>query len=220
MFVLASTLSTAQLDSSRMKHRHELGGNLTAALRTVLEPVGVNSFGNYVLQYRYHFKRSNLRIGVGFSHSRALNTSFISQELSENDLTYTYATLRIGCERLVKLAKHWEAFYGFELRPEYSKQYSSFPDFNVGFTRRNESDLYTAGAAALLGVRFRINSRVSVLTETSYGYFLTVMDTRFKFVPLFPGSATGVTVTDGGARSLLMGSTFTSPVGVVLSIDF
>lgn len=101
----------------------------------------------------------------------------------ENDVHNTdgnfLLSYRFGREYYKNFSKRWGILYGWEThyRGSYSKSTSIFI-IPVGQTRKNTSFSIGTGVRAIVGIQFRINDRLSLLTESSYGISLSYRKTK------------------------------------------
>jgi hypothetical protein len=177
--LLISTLNLlSQTDSSLLKHRHEVGVDITGLLSQFFNLYNSNTSINtpnptYLITYRYHFSKSNIRFGVGGTYFRNPSTGYtVNGEPQTFYNTSTHFSIRIGYELVSELSKKWQAFYGLDFRPSIANdnneaQYSQ-GNYIYGYKRNTT----TYGLAPIIGVRFRINERVSITTEASFSYYV------------------------------------------------
>lgn len=159
------------------KHKHEIGIDMTNFVKSYLNFGGQNYSGinyqpAYYLSYRYLLSESiNIRSGIGL-HYKQTNLNGYN---SPNQLMSTQRgiDLRIGIERYYELSKRFQAYYGLDLRPGYSYYKSDANYANAGYFNGSEQESMNYSLSPILGIRFKINSRLSLFTEANYQLVLT-----------------------------------------------
>ena len=208
-------------DTLKPVRRNELGLDFTPLIKFYLN-VGNNSTSLpyqpvYYLTYRYHFKKSNIRCAIGGDYADSEASSPYSGDTKTYHNTSHALYFRIGYERFENLSKRWQIFYGIDFRPSVIYEKNDAPYWNGGYANGVEDQTVSLGIAPLLGLRFRINNRVSILTESSYQlnknnswqkrYFIPV-DNSY---PAIPGSPK--------TKSQSVNTTFIFPMALVLTFD-
>lgn len=161
--------ASAQDSTVKSIYHHELGVDAGPFLSQFIGR-GSGSFwtSNYSLMYRYHFDNIAIRARVGgFADNDDYTTNDTIKNTREEERLYG----RIGIERKVDFKKRWQFFYGIDFVAETRSQ-NSLSDYG-NEERKNRSHIQSYGAAPLIGFRFKINDRISVSTESSYGFFYT-----------------------------------------------
>lgn len=97
-----------------------------------------------------------------------LQKSGISDSISvyqENSYAFN---IRAGWEWNTSLSKRWTVFYGGDLRYGYAFEKDEAIYFNAGYAQGTEQSANVFGLAPVLGIRFIINGRISLITEATF----------------------------------------------------
>ncbi len=219
--------SIAQNDAASKNEKltdQYLGVQLNDLIRQVFNfNNNTTSFNNnpYLLVYSVNSRKNGwgARIGVGYNY----NSSSSSDGITSTDTKINDLHLRIGVEKLIKLADKWSAGAGFDLVYNNNDDHtvatvggSSTGGFPVVTDTKTTIQSYGGGPAAFL--RYHITDRIQVGTEASFYYVtghqnqaITVSDpNNFGSNPTPPTNADN-TVGQG---------TFSSPVVFFLTVKF
>lgn len=219
LFSLFLNIISAQSDSSK-KHRHEVGADITGFVKHFLN-FSENSYyaPTYYISYRYHFKKSNIRFGIGGMYTQNFSYPYIinnEEKVFEN--TSSDFSFRVGYERAVTLSPRWQTFYGIDLRPSFVETKNEIDYQNGGYINGSVSTSQVYGIAPLLGFRYKISNRVSILTEMSFNYNLQKLNNQKTFLSLdnnlYPSIPNGKKVS---TKSL--SASFSQPIFLVLAVD-
>ncbi len=125
-------------------------------------------FPTYNLTYRRHFNSGNLRAKIGGSYSDNQVAP-----INSNDSTKYYDLASslyqsIGWEFCENLSKRWQVFYGADARTSvvFSKGNQEYENDYYVYGESSRAQVFAI--APLLGIRFRLTKRLSILTEASY----------------------------------------------------
>lgn len=169
-----STNAQAQDSIKIKKYNNEFGLDISGFVRqfffTDATNLGSNYFYNptYLLTYRRHIKKSNLRFAIGGSYEREdRQSSYPGDENKYEQLRYNF-TARIGYEFFSNLSKKWQVFYGLDFRPVIETYKNDASYYNGGYRHAVKDTYITYGIAPLLGLRFKIINRLSLTTEASF----------------------------------------------------
>lgn len=219
-------LSTFAQDTTKVKqHLNEFGIDVTGFLKEYLN-FGVSDPAlyspsytpTYYLTYRRHFNCGNLRVQVGGSYSNnQISSNYNSDTNRYYEKGYSINT-SIGWEFYDNLGKKWQVFYGADLRGSYV--YSNNDDNTSGVVTANGSLFFNGwlsktqiyGLAPLLGIRFKLTKRLSILTETSYT-FNWEYDFNGTYYVASPG-ATGPAPHTTSQKNTKIYSTFSQPLSI------
>ena len=170
-FILIISLvsfGTTQAQDSPIEqtNHHEIGVDATPFITQILSG-NYYSSTPYYLNYRYHFTHWALRAGIGGTMT---NEDATTNDTTKQNYKTSYITYKIGIEHKSNFMKRWQSFYGIDLK-------SSINDYRVNsdytstqkYTQENKETRY--GVAPFLGFRFKVNSRISVTTETSFLFY-------------------------------------------------
>jgi hypothetical protein len=221
LIALFSTFTVfSQVDSSKKQHRHELGVDITGLLNQFLNfsPYGYGSRNapNYLFSYRYYFKKSNIRFGIGGKYSKIPNILDFDGNHFVYYNTQSNFSVRIGYEFVNQLSKRWQMFYGFDFRPGISK-FDYLTPSNQGYFDMYKEDAITYGFAPLMGFRFTLNDRISLITEASFTYFTrksSRQEYTFSEDPiLYPVNSNPI-----NKRVREVGASFDQPIFITLAV--
>jgi hypothetical protein len=229
-FVITALLGTATVSNAQQAwpdttRRNEVGVDVTTFLWQFLGQVSSDGISNYAfvyptpywVTYRYHFhKYWNLRFAVGGTITNdeepglgGPTTETYTNKNSELDLS-------IGAERAEELGKRWQIFYGIDFRPAWFYQYNDFIYSNGGYQYGSEQHGTAMAIAPMLGIRYRITPRFSILTEASLPFVSTHNERRDFFKPLgdgYPPMEDQTQTTNG------FHTAFTPPLSVIATFD-
>ena len=217
------TLSILAQDSSAVKfRRHELGIDVTGFVQQFFFfngsqfPVTYNPY--YMITYRYHLPKGNIRAAVaGSMYQSDIDPIFTTDEHSYSKAGYS-AKLRIGYERYTELGKRWQAFYGIDFRPEYTYDKNDVTNYNGGYASGYESKLLVMGIAPVLGIRFRLNDRISLSTETNFSINWSKSDSR-RFYNSIDASLYPPKTDDMVQHTKSISSSYGQPLSVLFTFD-
>lgn len=219
--LLVTVASAAQTDS--LVRRCEIGADMSAFVRVFIshyagQDPSIYEQPNYLLSYRYHFREYNLRFGVGgVVDDEEREATWYGAQPGEtyHDRT-TLMTLRLGVERYEELSRRWQVFYGLDFRPSWERLDDGFTHSNAGYRHARHTREQQMGVAALMGVRFRITPRFSLLTETSFAYVRTDVETRTVSTPQ---DDTYPFIDDEVFKGTNLNTVFQAPLMLVAAFD-
>lgn len=168
--ILAQHLSS-QNDSAG-KYKNEFGLDITGTIRFFTKLQSSSDYfyvPTYYLTYRRYMDKGNIRFGMG--------GEAITQELPSpyNDSTVYKSNSssldsRFGWEFKSDLSKRWQAHYGLDFRFSMGNEKNEANYFNGGYANGYESHFSILGLAPVLGFRFKLNERISLLTEANLSF--------------------------------------------------
>jgi hypothetical protein len=150
-------------DSTKKEFKNALVIDATGLLQQFFH-LNDNSYfyDPYLLRYKRFFKSNALRINVGGSYHSNDNKITDSTGYKNFRCSFEFA---VGFEHYVYLSKRWNLYFGADAIFDYFKEFSHS---YYGTPTYDDSEIsYGYGVSPLLGVQFRINSRLSIATETS-----------------------------------------------------
>ena len=112
-----------------------------------------------------------------------LQKSGISDSISvyqENSYAFN---IRAGWEWNTSLSKRWTVFYGGDLRYGYAFEKDEAIYFNAGYAQGTEQSANVFGLAPVLGIRFIINDRISLITEATFSVNYGIGERKQTFIP-------------------------------------
>jgi hypothetical protein len=169
-------------------YRNEFGIDATGFIKQFLNfsndefPVFYSE--TYYLTYRRHLKSGNIRAAVGGGFADYdIPTPFAGDSNIYHFKSYNI-DYRVGWEFTNELSKRWQVFYGADFRHSLMYTKNDAPFWNGGYANGSESKVQSFGLAPLLGIRFRINNRISLSTETSFSINLEQAESRRYYLPV------------------------------------
>ena len=205
----------------KKKHLNELGLDMTPFIKFYLNFSGNGSFNyqpNYMLTYRHYFKKGNLRSAIGgnyyYSESSSpyngdtLNLKFFKKQSSFE--------LRVGYEFFQNLSRRWQVYYGADLRTSYFYQKDDAPYWNGGYANGIENISKGLGLAPVLGIRFKMSRRVSLITESSFLIQYSESSTQRYYLPVT--NSYPLKANDTKTKNRSFGTIFNYPISLVLTV--
>lgn len=187
--ILASTffISFAQEAKPTKIYHNEFGIDATGFLRQFLN-FNQQSFGNYYPTYYFTYRRytkcGNLRFALG--------GDFASQDVQPNITpdsnkyhynSYSYDA-RIGWEFVNELSTRWQVFYGLDFRPSFTYYKNDAQFWNSAYANGLETKSKVVAISPLLGFRFRISNRMSLMTESCFSVIWQLNSEKKYFTPV------------------------------------
>jgi hypothetical protein len=204
------------------EHLNELGLDMTPFIKFYLDFSDYGSGyypANYFLTYRHYFKKGNLRSGLGGNY----NYSQTPSPYNGDSLKIKYESrqksfeFRIGYEFFQNLSKHWQVYYGADVIAGYYYLKNDAPFWNGGYANGTENETQAIGLAPVLGVRFKISNRLSLLTEANFLVQYSQRSSSRYYLPVtsaFPPKA-----NDPKTTTKSIGTTFNSPIALILTLN-
>lgn len=138
----------------------------------------------YFITYRRHLNCGNIRFGVGGSFaSQDIPVALPEDSNKYHSNAYTLDT-RIGWEFTNELSKRWQVFYGLDFRPSYVYSKNDARFWSGGYANGTETKSQVMGIAPLIGFRFKLTSRLSLSTESSFAINVEKSSERRYFIPV------------------------------------
>ncbi|TVR37306.1 MAG: hypothetical protein EA392_13115 [Cryomorphaceae bacterium] len=187
-------IATAAFGQEEPKeYKNEFGLDATGFIRSVLninfDPTFQMPYTpTYFLSYRRKFKPGNIRFAIGGAYGREDVLSMLSNDTSTFQRNFSAIDVRLGWEFTTELSKRWQAYYGLDLRATFTHNYNELIFSSGGYANGRESRNEILGLAPLLGFRFRITDRISLLAEGSFSLNWAKTDRRDFFTPLSESS--------------------------------
>ncbi len=171
-----------------------------------------------MLTYRHYFKNGNLRAGIGGnSYYNEFSSPYNGDSLNKKFYTRRYnASLRIGYEFVQELSRRWQVYYGADLTANYAHERSDSPSWNAGYASGYESTSKSLGMAPVLGIRFRINQRLSLITESSFLVYYSQSTSYRYYLPIshaYPDKK-----SEPKSTQKAIGTSFSNPLSLILTI--
>jgi hypothetical protein len=216
-------LSAYAQDTTKAKqHNNEFGIDITGFFKQYLNIGNSSQFPEsytptYYLTYRRHFSCGNLRVQVGGDY---VNDQVPGDNSQDTNIGYTRGyslNASLGWEFFNNLSKKWQVFYGADMQTSlvYSNS-NATNEAGQGYLYGRISKTEIIGFAPLLGIRFKLTKRLSILTEASYSVNCEKVFNGTFYV-LTPGSTATLPPTSS-QRYTMTYTTFSQPLDVF--IDF
>lgn len=190
LVALAACTATAQEGSDPFKSYHnEFGVDATGFLRqffNIDQMSGSNYYPNYYITYRRKFSAGNIRFAIGGAFSNSDVPPVYPGDLNKYKQKNISFDARIGWEFKTDLSRRWQVFYGADFKPSYYHQQDDAPYWNGGYANGRDSKMENYGVAPVLGFRFRLTNRLSILTETSLSLNFQSITDRSYYISPFP----------------------------------
>ncbi len=175
-------LGTAQNSDA---FKNELGLDITGFVKFFTDFNSDNNFDyepTYYLTYRRLMGKHNFRAGIGGEYDNLEKSSTFDSisVYQENDYSFS---ARIGWEWMSTLSKRWSVFYGGDLRYGYALAKDEAIFFNGGYAQGTEQSANVFGLAPVLGIRFNINDRISLITEATFSFNYGIGKNKQTFIP-------------------------------------
>jgi len=150
-----------EVESPPDSFKNDVGVDFTRFFRFLNS--NLNSDYPYYLTYRRNFDNSSLRAGFGGGTSISTLTDSIALRS-----VATNFSMRIGFEWQKNFDKRWQIYYGLDVTYVLANQHSEgirsgTPEFWVRTRKISE-----IGFGPNLGVKFKINKRLSLATEANF----------------------------------------------------
>jgi len=151
-------------DSTKKEFKNALVIDATGLIQQFFHLNDNSYFYNpYILRYKRFFKSNALRINVGGGYYSHDDKNTDTTGIKYSRCSFSFA---VGFEHYVYLSKRWNLYYGADAVFSGSREFSHMY-YEPTATNDHLAIVYGYGVSPLLGVQFRINSRLSIATETS-----------------------------------------------------
>jgi hypothetical protein len=202
-----------QPDTTKKEFKNIIELDATGLLQQFLFTSGTGSgyynITPYMISYKRIFNNNNaIRFGVGGTTSKDNSTT---NDSIENSSKRTNFNVGIGVEHYAYLTKRWNFFFGIDAIANYSEN-EYVQDNTTGTTNTTKQINYGYGVSPLVGIQFKINSRISVSTETRYDIVFTQGDSKRTYIP---DSSFDTKTKSNGIRT-----TFNAPVNINFRVHF
>ncbi len=209
VLLMFSKNSVAQDSVITSDNHHEVGIDISPFLqRFVSGNTSGRSYSPFFVMYRYHFNNWDIRSGIGGSLNKqedVLNDTSIYK--SEN----SYINFRLGVEGKIDFYRRWQFFYGIDLYTYMDRRIYDRIE-GPSYSDRDNTVENGYGLAPLMGLRIKINDRISITTESSLVlYYFKSTSERTST----PGNTSNrLTETEGWRTN------FTPPTSIFLTFNF
>jgi len=156
-FISMFSISNGQIDS--VKYDNEIGTDFTPLFTNIF--IG-NVSPTFNLYYKRYFKNNSIRFSTTYNnYKQSSNISNYTLINKQNAIDIT-----IGYQYNSKLTNKWYIFYGFDFNYGNNSIYNE--SLISQYIRKNENITSYYGVGATLGIKYFINKRFSIASETSY----------------------------------------------------
>ncbi|MES2678787.1 MAG: hypothetical protein V4635_02830 [Bacteroidota bacterium] len=221
LLLVVSNTIVAQ-DSLRVKQRHhELGLDLSSFIKYYFNfgQGGTLPLFNtpYYLHYRFHLPaNNNIRAALGGGYSETEITSPYVDDQTRYKNTQQALNYRLGFEHFENISPKFQVFYGLDLNSGNSYQKNDAPYWNAGYANGVENKNVSYGVSALLGLRYKLNKRLSIFTESSILLSQSRTSQRKYYIPL---SSAYLPLPDVKTNSKTLNTAFNFPLFIVIAVD-
>lgn len=213
-FLFLAQNALSQNDTSKI-NRNEFGLDATGTIRFFTKFQNTSDYSytpTYYLTYRRYFDKGNIRFGIGGEVSDIEQSSPFGDSAIYNRTSNSLDT-RLGWEFKSDLSKRWQVFYGLDLRFSVRDFRNESSFFNGGYAYGFESNSKTYGIAPVLGFRFKLNDRISLLTEANFNFNLSKYKNK-DFYTVIPGSGSPELPDEVAPNTRSIYTSFSQPLAV------
>ncbi len=173
-------LNVAKTQDTSTNYRHEVGTDITGLISTMFGQ-GYSSSPDYNIMYKFKIRKSAIRFNLSGNYFREYvdTDSLISFNFQIRDKYDKNFGIRLGYERRSMLTDKWELFYGLDLLYSAGKQ-GDETLFST-YTRYWNSGTIKKGFAPFFGIRYCINDRVTLSTESFLSFINSTTTDRYFF---------------------------------------
>ncbi len=166
IFGLTTFFASAQVDTTK-HNQWQFGINATQFAKQFFVSSASGESNPYIIVSKYIMGKKAVRMGLGVNYVSEKETQ---DRFSDSKITNNQSiAFRLGYEKQALLSEHWLAYYGADLVANYRNVGSSS---DSGFDKVTISDnSKDYGIFGVLGVEYKINKRISLATESTYGGF-------------------------------------------------
>lgn len=162
MLVLTSfSLKAQDEETSNKNYDTEIGLNVSNFIKSFL------SLNTQTIQTSPYFivaKHKSLRVHLGLKGNDGQN--FLDDSNSINNRRDLEFDLKVGFEKRQDVGSHWIFHYGLDLVGSY--QYNRLKTNTAIDEIENVTEAAYAGVSPFLGLQFKINKRLKLLTESNW----------------------------------------------------
>ena len=222
---LSTSLFAQNMQDTTKTYRNEFGLDVTGLIKQIIYfAQSPNSLGGsyqyqpiYYLTYRRKFKCGNIRAAVGGNFS---NGQYYRQYYSDST-TFTQNTsglnARLGWEFTSELSRKWQAFYGLDFVTSYSHNNNQGQGGSNLYMLGSERRVEVFGVSPVLGFRWHMSKRLSLLAEASFEVAREIDKSRDYYTPKDPTAAPMPDKVH--PTSKIFFSSFNQPLSVFMTFD-
>lgn len=182
--ICLTTLAFGQItapDSTKRELKNVIGIDATGVLRQVFNfsTSSYYPYNPYIITYKRILKSNAIRSGIGGNISNSNGTA--NDSIKNKQKNYIF-NLALGFEHYAYLSKRWNLFLGIDAIMNY--RYNNYENSYTMTTKRMQTSTTIGyGISPVFGVQFKINSRISLSTETSYDITYSTTNTSSSESP-------------------------------------
>lgn len=223
LFFLIAGITVSAQDSLRTtKKRNEIGVDLTSFLKYYInfgqETNSVLKNSPFYVQYRFHLRSTNnFRAGIGGGYNEIKTESTYTVGPANYKNKQQALNFRLGFEHYENISPKFQVFYGLDVLSGNSLQKNDAQYFNGGYANGYEIKTMSYSIAPVLGIRLKLNKRLSIFTESSFQIGINETSEKRFYIPLgntyppLPDSPKTITKS--------ISTSFIFPLFIVLAID-
>jgi len=242
ILIVCSQSSFAQVadtsDNSKSSVNQYVGVQLNALIKQVFNSstaIPANTANLYMLTYSVNDAKTGwgLRFGAGYNHSATANDIIYVNANNAVSTSADVLQLRLGIEKAFKLTRKWSAGVGIDGVYNYSNSSSSSNTsyFNNNFAsspsdtviRNSTAVVSTYGGGVMCWLRYNVNRRVLVGTETSFYYTSGKSKQNLEVTQNVYNQTTGtspLTTNSSNTNKPVSSGTFSQPVVFYILVKF
>jgi hypothetical protein len=186
LFCCIQSIQTQTVDTAPSIYKNELGVDAGYFIKQFLDFSGTSSYltPTYFLYYKRLMKPGNLRFAFSAEYEREQETSPYDFDSAEYYNVTSSFNFKVGWEFVSTLNKNWLLYYGIDLAALPETRNYEADDFEDNYVFELTSQNFIFGAGPFLGIRYNINPRISLSTETSFFVLRSSSQATYKYIPL------------------------------------
>ncbi len=216
VFIGKSLFAQDRNESFSEGFEKQIGLNATNFfLRFVSFNQGLENTPDILILYKKGTNGKKWRHGFGGKINLANSSNNNGQDQINGQIQLSY---RFGREHYKNITKRWQSLFGWEThyRGSFSKSTNTSINSNGESTQENSIFNFATGIRALAGIQFRINDRLSLLTETSY--VLSFSYRKSKSLTRVEGQAENQ--NENRSERYSADTFFNAPLSIILNFHF
>lgn len=214
------TLKDNSKDNSNKKHLNELGIDMTPFIKFYVNFSDHYNYyyaPTYMLTYRRYLCNSNLRSALGGNYSLSSAPSAYNGDSLNINYQVKFSTInfKLGYEFYQNLSKQWQVFYGADFSTFFTNNKNDVQFFNGGYATGVNNITKGFGLIPVLGIRFKMNNRLSLITESSIVFQYSENHSQRTYSPIhgaYPPKS-----NDPKVVKKTFSTSFSSPLSLLLT---
>lgn len=158
--VIGQFIYAQNSDSPEVQYKNDLGFDVSRFVTIFNSNFESNS--PYVFTYRRNYEKGALRFGLGGRTSTSSNSIEPTNDIDQANHSLNF---RVGYEWQTNFEKRWQLYYGLD--GSYSLDHTMVKQQNLGETTKVVTHVDEYGLSPVVGLKFKLNKRLSLATETS-----------------------------------------------------